>query len=69
MEAQGRRRCPCYGKTPRDSYCQDIEDNGSGASLMKNTRVSKLNPKLNITKIESIPDEPEYTISTMRRVI
>ena len=37
---------------------RDIEDNGSGASLMKNTRVSKLNPKLNITKIESIPDEP-----------
>jgi DNA polymerase-3 subunit epsilon len=34
---------------------RDIEDNGSGASLMKNTRVSKLNPKLNITKIESIP--------------
>jgi DNA polymerase-3 subunit epsilon len=25
---------------------------------MKNTRISKLNPKLDITKIESIPDEP-----------
>ena len=37
---------------------RDIEDNGSTSSLMKNTRVSKLNPKLNITKIESIPDEP-----------
>jgi DNA polymerase-3 subunit epsilon len=37
---------------------RDIEINESRSSLMKNTRISKLNPKLDITKIESIPDEP-----------
>jgi DNA polymerase III subunit epsilon len=37
---------------------KDIEASGSRSSLMKNTKVSKLNPKLDITKVESIPDEP-----------
>lgn len=37
---------------------RDIENNLNGASLLKNTRISKLNPKLNIEKVESIPDEP-----------
>ena len=37
---------------------RDIEINGGRSSLLKNTRVSKLNPKLDINKIESIPDEP-----------
>jgi DNA polymerase III subunit epsilon len=37
---------------------KDIEVNGSRSYLMKNTRISKLNPKLDISKIESIPDEP-----------
>jgi DNA polymerase-3 subunit epsilon len=37
---------------------KDIEVNGNKSSLLKNTRVSKLNPKLDINKIESIPDEP-----------
>jgi DNA polymerase-3 subunit epsilon len=37
---------------------RDIEINGNSSSLLKNTRVSKLNPKLDLNKIESIPDEP-----------
>ena len=37
---------------------RDIEINGSRSALLKNTRVSKLNPKLDIKKIDSIPDEP-----------
>ena len=37
---------------------KDMEMNGSKSVLLKNTRVSKLNPKLDITKIETIPDEP-----------
>jgi len=37
---------------------RDIEINGSRTSLLKNTMVSKLNPKLDIAKVESIPDEP-----------
>ncbi|MGA2407916.1 MAG: exonuclease domain-containing protein [Bacteroidales bacterium] len=37
---------------------KDIEINGSRSALLKNTRVSKLNPKLDINKIDSIPDEP-----------
>ena len=37
---------------------KDIEINGSRSVLLKNTMVSKLNPKLDINKIESIPDEP-----------
>jgi DNA polymerase-3 subunit epsilon len=37
---------------------KDIEINGSRSALLKNTMVSKLNPKLDIKKIDSIPDEP-----------
>ena len=37
---------------------KDIEMNGSRSALTKNTRVSKLHPKLDIAKIDSIPDEP-----------
>jgi DNA polymerase III subunit epsilon len=37
---------------------RDIEINGNSSSLLKNTRVSKLNPKLDLNKIETIPDEP-----------
>jgi DNA polymerase-3 subunit epsilon len=36
----------------------DLEVNGSRSVLMKNTRISKLNPKLDVTKIDNIPDEP-----------
>lgn len=32
--------------------------NGTKTSLMKNTKVSKLNPKLDINKVESVPDVP-----------
>jgi DNA polymerase III subunit epsilon len=37
---------------------KDIEVVGSKSVLLKNTRVSKLHPKLDISKIESIPEEP-----------
>ena len=37
---------------------KDFELSGNGSGLMKNTKVSKLNPKLDILKIETIPDEP-----------
>jgi DNA polymerase-3 subunit epsilon len=37
---------------------KDIEINGGRSVLLKNTRISKLNPKLDISKIESIPEEP-----------
>lgn len=37
---------------------RDRELNGSKAALMKNTKVSKLHPKLDINKIDRIPDEP-----------
>ena len=37
---------------------RDAEINGGKPLLLKNTRTSKLNPKLDLTKIESIPDEP-----------
>ncbi|TAL70384.1 MAG: hypothetical protein EPN88_06265 [Bacteroidetes bacterium] len=37
---------------------KDLEITGSKSVLLKNTRVSKLNPKLDITKVDSIPDEP-----------
>ena len=37
---------------------RDIDMNGGSSSLLKNTRVSKLNPKLDTSKIEMIPDEP-----------
>jgi DNA polymerase III subunit epsilon len=36
---------------------KDIEINAIGTSLLKNTRNSKLNPKLDLAKIESIPEE------------
>jgi DNA polymerase III subunit epsilon len=37
---------------------KDLEVNGNRSVLMKNTRISKLNPKLDVTKIDNIPDEP-----------
>jgi DNA polymerase-3 subunit epsilon len=37
---------------------KDREVNGSRSNLIRNTRISKLNPKLDISKIDSIPDEP-----------
>ena len=37
---------------------KDREINGSKSVLLKNTRVSKLNPALEIAKIEKIPEEP-----------
>jgi DNA polymerase-3 subunit epsilon len=37
---------------------RDVEVNGSRSSLLKNTKVSKLNPKLDLKKIDCIPDEP-----------
>jgi DNA polymerase-3 subunit epsilon len=37
---------------------KDMEIGCGKSVLMRNTRVSKLNPKLDITKIENIPDEP-----------
>jgi len=36
---------------------RDSDINGSRSELIKNTRTSKLNPKLDISKVESIPDE------------
>lgn len=37
---------------------RDIEINGGRSSLIRNTRISKLNPKLDVSKIDTIPDEP-----------
>lgn len=37
---------------------RDREVNGNRSQLIKNTRTSKLNPKLDTTKIDSIPEEP-----------
>jgi DNA polymerase-3 subunit epsilon len=37
---------------------KDREINGTRSGLIKNTKVSKLNPGLDISKLESIPDEP-----------
>lgn len=37
---------------------KDRDINGPVKGLMKNTRVSKLNPVLDLSKIENIPDEP-----------
>ena len=37
---------------------RDIDMNGGRSSLLKNTRMSKLNPRLDTAKIEMIPDEP-----------
>jgi DNA polymerase-3 subunit epsilon len=34
------------------------KDNALQSSLMKSTRISKLNPKLDVNKIDTIPDEP-----------
>jgi DNA polymerase-3 subunit epsilon len=36
----------------------DLEINGKRSNLIRNTRISKLNPKLDLSKIETIPDEP-----------
>jgi DNA polymerase-3 subunit epsilon len=37
---------------------KDIEVNGSRSNLIRNTRLSKLNPLLDISKIDLIPEEP-----------
>jgi DNA polymerase III subunit epsilon len=37
---------------------KDREVNGTRSGLIKNTRVSKLNPMLDLSKLETIPDEP-----------
>jgi len=37
---------------------KDLEVNGRRSNLIRNTRISKLNPKLDISKIDSIPEEP-----------
>jgi DNA polymerase-3 subunit epsilon len=37
---------------------KDKEVNGNKAALMKNTKLSKLHPKLDTNKIETIPEEP-----------
>ena len=37
---------------------KDLEINGRRSNLIRNTRISKLNPKLDVSKIETIPEEP-----------
>jgi DNA polymerase-3 subunit epsilon len=37
---------------------KDRENNGSKSLLIRNTMISKLNPKLDVNKIENIPEEP-----------
>ena len=37
---------------------KDREVNGERSNLIRNTRISKLNPKLDLSKIEIIPEEP-----------
>jgi DNA polymerase III subunit epsilon len=37
---------------------RDIDVHGHLSNLTRNTRISKLNPKLNISKINNIPEEP-----------
>jgi DNA polymerase-3 subunit epsilon len=37
---------------------KDIKINGNRSTLLKNTKISKLNPKLDTSKIETIPEEP-----------
>jgi DNA polymerase-3 subunit epsilon len=37
---------------------KDIELNGGRSILLKNTRIAKLNPKLDVSKIDTIPEEP-----------
>ncbi len=36
---------------------RDTEINGSKSRLMRNTRISKLNPRLDISKVDTVPDE------------
>ena len=37
---------------------KDRELNGKSSSLLRNTRIAKLNPKLSISRIDEIPEEP-----------
>ncbi|MCU0456807.1 MAG: GIY-YIG nuclease family protein, partial [Bacteroidales bacterium] len=37
---------------------KDSEINGRSSNLIRNTRISKLNPKLDLSRIEEIPDTP-----------
>jgi len=37
---------------------KDREINGKRSTLLRNTKVSKLNPKLDLTKVDNIPEEP-----------
>jgi DNA polymerase-3 subunit epsilon len=37
---------------------KDMEINGKRSMLTRNTRISKLNPKLDVAKIENIPEKP-----------
>jgi len=37
---------------------RDRDINGSSSKLVKNTKTSKLNPKLDVSKVDAIPDEP-----------
>ena len=37
---------------------KDREADGTASGLIRNTRLSKLNPNLDISKVDSIPDEP-----------
>ncbi len=37
---------------------KDREINGTRSNLIRNTRLSKLNPRLDISKLDQIPDEP-----------
>ena len=37
---------------------KDLEINGHSSNLVRNTKISKLNPKLDISKIDNIPEEP-----------
>lgn len=37
---------------------KDVELNGTKSPLIRNTRVSKLHPKLDISKVDRIPEEP-----------
>lgn len=37
---------------------RDIEINGSRSNLIRNTRISKFHPRLDLSKVEKIPEEP-----------
>ncbi len=39
-------------------FAKDIEINGQSSNLVRNTRISKLNPKLNVSLIDEIPEGP-----------